>query len=71
MRLSLLQRKGYYSSMIDAFEEYRCEYVIHVLLAITTNLFYRCMKVELRHVSFVTGVDSGNVCPACPKVNLM
>ena len=29
----------------------------------------RCMKVELRHVSFVPGVDCGNVCPACPKVN--
>lgn len=31
---------------------------------------YRWMKVELQHLSgFFQNLDSGNVCPACPKVH--
>ena len=31
---------------------------------------YRYMKVELRNLRYLSGdLDSGNTCPACPKVS--
>ena len=30
----------------------------------------RCMKCEMRNASFIPTFDCGNICPACPKVNM-
>ena len=35
-----------------------------------STCLYRYLKAELRHLSYLSGeLDSGNICPACPKVN--
>ena len=36
----------------------------------SSKCLYRYLKVELRHLGYLSGqLDSGNMCPACPKVN--
>ena len=64
-----------YSSLIDAFEEYR--YSLLWCIEYHSSLFsfsfyFRFYKHELRHMTYLSEeLDSGNVCPACPEVDII
>jgi len=84
------QRRDIYTSLIDAFEEYRytwCTPGAHNVMGscVHTSMQKLCvgsfpvysytvesmqiLQARTRHLSYLSAdLDSGNVCPACPKV---